>query len=58
MTTWRIPFNRAALGGRELEYISQAVRNGFVSGNGFFCISCERELERITGSPHALHPCP
>ena len=54
VTTWRIPFNRAGLGGRELEYISQAVRNGFVSGNGSFCISCERELERITGSPHAL----
>lgn len=54
MTTYRIPFNRAGLGGRELEYIRQSVENGFVAGNGPFCRRCERELEAVTGTPHAL----
>lgn len=54
MTEWRIPFNRAGLGGGELDSIRRAVENGFISGNGPFCASCERELEKITGSPHAL----
>lgn len=54
MTTWRIPFNRAGLGGGELDSIRRAVENGFISGNGPFCQECERGLERITGSPRAL----
>ncbi len=44
-----IPFNKACLVGDELEYISQAIRNGHIAGDGPFTHRCERLLQEILG---------
>ncbi len=49
-----VPFNRACLTGKELEYIKEAVENGHISGNGPFTRKCERLLEEATGAKRAL----
>ena len=36
MTDWRIPFNKPFIVGKELFYISQAVLDGHLAGNGAF----------------------
>ena len=54
MTSYRIPFNRATLAGREWSYIKQTLRNGHISGDGPFTKKCERELEQELGVPRAL----
>jgi dTDP-4-amino-4,6-dideoxygalactose transaminase len=50
----QIRFNRAALAGRELEYVAEAVASGHVSGDGPFTSRCHAALERITGTRKAL----
>jgi len=40
-----IPFNRPSLVGNELKYITQAIANGHISGDGPFTKKCERLLE-------------
>jgi dTDP-4-amino-4,6-dideoxygalactose transaminase len=50
----RIPFNRASFTGDELHYISQAIDNGWIAGDGPFTKKCEALLEEMTGAPHAL----
>ena len=54
-----IAFNKPYMTGRELEYIRQAHANTHLSGDGPFTHRCHRELEALTGSPHALltHSC-
>jgi dTDP-4-amino-4,6-dideoxygalactose transaminase len=54
MTSFRIPFNRADLCGDEMRYLSEAVRGGFISGNGPFCRRCEELLQEILGSGRVL----
>jgi dTDP-4-amino-4,6-dideoxygalactose transaminase len=49
-----LPFNRAHVAGRELEYMEQAVCNGHISGNGPFTKRCNEWLERVTGCTKAL----
>jgi dTDP-4-amino-4,6-dideoxygalactose transaminase len=49
-----IPFNRACLTGRELSYVTQAVKNGPLAGDGPFTARCHRLLEEITGARKAL----
>jgi len=49
-----IPFNRAAVTGRELEYVSRVISAGPLHGDGPFTRSCHEWLERLTGSPKAL----
>ena len=44
-----IPFNKACLVGDELEYISQAIRNGHIAGDEPFTHRCERLLQEILG---------
>ena len=40
MTALRIPFNRPAHTGKELEYMQQAIHSGHISGNGEFSRKC------------------
>ncbi len=54
MTTYKIPFNRATLMGNEMAYITQAVANGHVSGDGGFTKRCHELLEAALDVPKAL----
>lgn len=54
MSSWRIPFNRPALTGRELEFIQEAIANGQLSGDGLFGKRCETLLEEALGVERAL----
>jgi dTDP-4-amino-4,6-dideoxygalactose transaminase len=50
----RIPFNRPAVTGKEIEYMQQAVSNAHLSGDGPFTKKCNAELEGIMGAAKAL----
>jgi len=52
--SWRIPFNRPDLTGRELVYIQEALAEGQLSGDGPFGKRCERILEDALGVERAL----
>lgn len=41
---WKIPFNRASLVGREIEYVQQAITEGHISGGGSFTKKCQNLL--------------
>ncbi|MEW5869940.1 MAG: dTDP-4-amino-4,6-dideoxygalactose transaminase [Chloroflexota bacterium] len=49
-----IPFNKPSLAGHELEYITQAVTAGHISGDGSFSRKCHAWLENTLGVPKAL----
>ncbi|MFN0109502.1 MAG: dTDP-4-amino-4,6-dideoxygalactose transaminase [Blastocatellia bacterium] len=49
-----IPFNRPGIVGKELEYLSQAIASGHVSGDGKFTQACHRLLEESLGVKKAL----
>jgi len=49
-----IPFNRPSLVGLEMEYISQAMANGHISGDGVFTKRCHQLLEELVGVKKAL----
>lgn len=46
-----IPFNRPCFQGKELDYISQAVGNLHISGDGPFTTRCQEFLENYLGVP-------
>jgi dTDP-4-amino-4,6-dideoxygalactose transaminase len=50
----KIPFNRADLVGRELDYVAEAIQGGHISGDGPFTKRCERLLEKMLGAPRVL----
>ncbi len=50
----RIPFNKVALLGAELDYIRQAIGLGHTAGDGDFTQRCQNLLETATGAPKAL----
>jgi dTDP-4-amino-4,6-dideoxygalactose transaminase len=50
----KIPFNRPAIVGKELYYISQAILGPHASGNGVFTKRCQETLERALGAPKVL----
>ncbi len=54
MTQRSIDFNHPVLVGRELEYVSEAFRNGHISGDGAFTQKCHAYLEQALGVPKAL----
>lgn len=54
MIRYRIPFNKPSLEGNELEYLSQAVANGHISGDGEFTHKCQSLLEAELGVSRAL----
>jgi len=49
-----IPFNRAVIVGREMEYITQAISGGHISGDGPFTKKTHTLLENGLGVPKAL----
>jgi dTDP-4-amino-4,6-dideoxygalactose transaminase len=49
-----IPFNRARLTGKEIEYIRQAVTNMQISGDGPFTVKCQGLLEEALKVPKVL----
>ena len=49
-----IPFNRSALEGRELEYISQTITIGQIAGDQTFSKKCQALLEAALGVRRAL----
>lgn len=54
-----IPFNTVTLAGRELDYISEALASGKLSGDGPFTHRCNLWLEQASGARKALltHSC-
>lgn len=50
----KIPFNRAFATSQELEYISEAIASGQLSGAGKFTRRCEARLVAMTGAGKAL----
>jgi dTDP-4-amino-4,6-dideoxygalactose transaminase len=54
LNDWRIPFNRADLTGNELPFITEAIVNGYLSGDGPFGRRCEQLLETALGVERAL----
>ncbi|MHC8440577.1 MAG: dTDP-4-amino-4,6-dideoxygalactose transaminase [Candidatus Eutrophobiaceae bacterium] len=54
-----IRFNRPWIGGKELEYITQACRDGRLSGDGAFTKRCHEWMQKHAGCPMALltHSC-
>jgi dTDP-4-amino-4,6-dideoxygalactose transaminase len=54
MNTYRIPFNRASIVGREVEYMAQAVENGHISGDGYFTRKCHAWFEEHLGTSKSL----
>jgi dTDP-4-amino-4,6-dideoxygalactose transaminase len=40
----RIPFNRVIPAGRELDYVAEAIANGYLAGDGIFSKRCEQLL--------------
>ena len=55
----RVPFNRPHVTGREFEFITQAIANQHLSGDGPFTRQCQEWLEQRTGCRKALltHSC-
>jgi dTDP-4-amino-4,6-dideoxygalactose transaminase len=54
MASWHIPFNKPCLIGNEERYMSQALANGHISGDGPFTRSCSALLQNELGIPKAL----
>ena len=54
MSEYTIPFNRSALLGRELEYISQTLITGQIAGDQAFSKKCQQLLEQSLGVRRAL----
>ncbi len=55
----QIPFNKPFIIGKELQYISEAVERGHLSGNGVFTKKCQTWMEKKFGAKKVLltHSC-
>lgn len=51
---YKIPFNRPAIVGKELYYISQAIHHGYSAGDAGFTKKCHAFLEQVLGVPRVL----
>jgi dTDP-4-amino-4,6-dideoxygalactose transaminase len=54
MPSYRIPFNRPTIVGKELYYISQVIINGYSAGDGNFTKRCHSFLEQALGVTKVL----
>ena len=54
MTSYRIPFNKPCLTGKELLFVAEAILKGHASGDGAFTRKCHSFLEAELGVPRAL----
>lgn len=50
----RIPFNKASLSGREVDYLLESVAGGHISGDGPFTRRCQTLLEELLGAPQVF----
>ena len=59
MTTYRIPFNKPFIAGKELYYIAQSVLSGHTAGDGLFTRKCQTLMEERFGARKILltHSC-
>lgn len=59
IATSKIPFSRLYTTGREVEYITQAIANGYISGDGEFTKKCQNWIREQLGSCKVLltHSC-
>ena len=53
-TTNPLPFNKPCLAGRELEYVTQAISSGWISGDGAFTKKCQKLIVQQLGVAGAL----
>ncbi len=54
MSTMKIPFNKPCFEGKELAYITEAINNGLISGDGKFTKKCHTFFEEYLGVAKAL----
>jgi dTDP-4-amino-4,6-dideoxygalactose transaminase len=54
MSTMKIPFNKPCFEGKELAYITEAINNGLISGDGKFTKKCHAFFEEHLGVAKAL----
>jgi dTDP-4-amino-4,6-dideoxygalactose transaminase len=54
VTIYHIPFNKPGLAGNELAYITDAIAQGQISGDGVFSRKCHALLEQTLGVPKVL----
>lgn len=54
MSNYRIFFNRPSITGKEMDYVTQAIANGHISGDGGFTKRCHRLLEELLEVKRAL----
>ena len=54
MDSWNIPFNKAALVGNEMDYVSEAIAQHHISGDGTFSRRCHTLLEEALGVSKVL----
>jgi len=52
--TYRIPFNKPSLTGKELNYVADAVISGHSAGDGLYTRRCHEFLEKALGVPRVL----
>lgn len=52
--TYRIPFNRPAVTGREFAYLQDAIAAGQISGDGIYTARCQDLLREALGVPAAF----
>ena len=51
---FKIPFNRADIGPRDLAFLSESISAGHISGNGPFTKQAEAEISKVLGSHKTL----
>lgn len=54
MSPYKIPFNKPTMVGKEMQYMTQAIANGQISGDGEFTKKCHKLLEDALGVPKVL----
>ena len=54
MADYKIPFNRPSLVGAELDYVTQAIQRGHISGDGFITKRFNAFLEKTLGVAKVL----
>jgi dTDP-4-amino-4,6-dideoxygalactose transaminase len=52
--TYRIPFNKPSLTGKELNYVADAVIGGHSAGDGLYTTRCHEFLEKALGAARVL----
>src|SRR6266567_1664538 len=54
MVPLKIPFNKPGLAGNEWKYVSEAIADGHISGDGLFTKKCHKLLETLLETPKVL----